>query len=159
MNQHRLRSYIPPAIIVLLLGAALLSWLPGALRIHRLRAECGAMLQACASGNMSGVTAFADPAQQAEVSALLSQYVPAGYEQSIAVLKLTRSGVEGRIGWTEVLCRFEGSAEGIYLGKLRWTEQQGKWRWDFMGSYGAEFALSDPQWQSLPDLLPDAGRL
>lgn len=153
------RRLVPLAVIGLLLAAGLAAWLPGAIRAGKLRSACGRMLQSVADGDLGKAVAAVDPAQQAAVKALFDQYVPADYAQSIASLKLTRSGLEGAAGWTEVLCRFEGAASGIYLGRLRWEYSGGNWRWDFLGSSGAEFSLTDPQWQSLRDLLPDAGRL
>lgn len=159
MPPSPLRRYLPLAILLLLLGAGLIAWLPGAIRVARLRSATQQMLAAAAQGDLAKVVAAVDPAQQAEVQALFDQYVPADYAQGIASLKLVRSGLEGPEGWTEVVCRFEGGAEGVYQGRLHWTWQAGRWQWDFLGSYGAAFTLSEPQWQSLRELIPDAGRL
>jgi hypothetical protein len=143
------------AVGVLVLG--LLAWYgPGWYRLWRFNQACQAMLSSARAGQTNQLLSYVEPAQQQQVGALLQRWLPANYQDKIVRLKLSSWKQRGeKTIYAIVTCRVNhGEGEGLYQGKLRWDWDGRQWNWDFLGSYGAEFALQgEPDWVSLSQLM------
>jgi hypothetical protein len=158
----KMQRYIPFIVIFAVLIALAVYFGPRLYRGWQFRRDCNQMLADAQAGKLQGVIAALDPAQQAQIGALLKQYVPADYNKSIKSLKLTHyeETETGKI-WAYATARIDqGDGTGLYECRSRWTFDGQHWRWDFLNSYGAVLSLDgEEQWIKLSDLVAMAGQL
>jgi hypothetical protein len=157
-----MRSWAPLIVVLALLILLAALFGPGIYRGYLLRNTTGDLLEAALEGRTADITALVKPAQQQQVAQLIGQHLPAGYQQSISSLKLTRARiVDDSQAETLVTCKIEqGEWLGLYQGRLIWEYSQGRWEWNFEASAGAEFPLSgEPAWVKLSELMPLAESL
>jgi len=152
------RRWIPLLMILAGLAALGTYFGPDLYRGLLFRRDCAALLEATAAGDLSQVAAQLTPTQQSGIGALITDTVPAGYEEYIESLRMTRWWrVDKTTIWAIVTVRLgNGDGLSIYQGKLRWIYDPAarRWWWDFNGSYGAPLASSgEPVWQRLGDLI------
>ncbi len=158
-----MQRIIPIAVLLAVLIALAAYFGPPMYRGWLFKRDCNAMLAAARAGQLSAVIAAIDPAQQHQYGALLQQYVPADYNQSIESLKLLRfeESDQGRI-WANVILRVEqGDSTGLYEGRLPWRFDGRHWTWDFAGSLGAAYSPNGGQqhWIKLEELIALAGQM
>jgi hypothetical protein len=148
--------YIPPIILLVLLTGLGIYFGPGLWRTYQFNQTCNKLLSDAKAGKLSDVTAAITPGQQAQIGALLSQYVPADYNKDIESLKLVsydKSAPETI--WAIATARInQGESLGVYQAKMCWRWEKGRWWWDFDGSFGAPFSPSgEPDWIPLSNLV------
>lgn len=158
-----MQRHIPVIIIVAALISLAAYFGPPLYRGMLFRRDCNRMLADAAAGKLPGVIAALDPKQRTAIGALLGQYLPPDYSQSIDSLKLSHyEETEPANIWAYVVAKIEmEGGVGIYEGRLHWTYDSKHWYWDFEGSYGAAFSAGAEQqeWIKLSDLVALAGQL
>jgi hypothetical protein len=150
-----MRKFIPVIILLAVALGLLAVYGPGAYQGLLFRRTIGQFITSAKAGDTAAWSALIDSGQQQRTTPQL-QRLPADYQQHIASLKLTsyeRSAPDTI--WAIITCRLtEDSGSGIYQGKLRWRWQNGRWEWDFTGSFAAPFSTSEePDWVELSDML------
>jgi hypothetical protein len=148
-----------------LLGAAAFFLGPKLQRQAQFKRECRAVLAAAEAGNTAPLLAACQPAQQAELAALLTGHVPANYQEYVQSIELSSHEFKGDgEAWALVTAHFAGSDFGnlgMALGRLHWVWDPAaqRWEWDPAGSFGAEYPTSgEAQWVSLEDFISREAR-
>jgi hypothetical protein len=149
-------------LLLLLLALAVTTAIlaPGWIRKAKLKSTCQAMLVDAEMGQISALKSYIEASQHAAFDQLAKDHIPAGYDQYIEGLELSSSEFEGDgEAWVLVTAHFSAGefGTGIALGRLHWNWDSAakSWRWDFMGSQGADFPTSgEAQWRPLGTSSP-----
>lgn len=150
-----MRKYIPLLILLAVALGLLVFYGPHWYKSYLFRQAAGQFTSAVKNGDTTGWLGMVDPAQQARLQPHLNR-LPPDYAMHISSFKLSRyerSG--GDTIWAIFTCRLDdASGSGVYQGKLRWRWQNGRWEWDFLGSFAAPFSISgEPEWIKLEEML------
>jgi hypothetical protein len=154
-----MQRWAPFLAVAVLLAIVGMLYGPGWWRSYTFSRDVEAMLAAARAGQIPGIVAAVDPAQQADANAVLTQYLPPDFASKIAKLSLGESTEQAGGGRTCIvtLRTQDGGDTGLWQGKLPWHWDGRHWRWDFQHSLAAPFSPSnDQQWVPLEELLPSA---
>lgn len=157
-----MQRYIPLLIILAVLISLAAYFGPRIYRGWQFRRDCNQMLADVQAGKLQAVITAIDAAQQAQIGALVYQYVPVDFNKNIQALKLTHyeESEQDKI-WAYATARIDqGDGQGLYECRMRWVFDGKHWRWDFLNSFGAVLTLNgEEQWIKLSDLVRLAGQI